>query len=1002
MERTMAKESISRLVQGLARSAMLSAFFLLLILAGTPPRAEEKPAPSLKDRVKRVPPLNLNEALKSFQTLGGFVLQPLAVEPLVLDPVAGAYDEDGNLFVVEMSDYPNPLKEGEIPKGRLRKLIDRDGDGRFDESHTVADGLFWPTGVACWKGGAYVLSAPDIWYFKDTNGDEKADVREKVATGFIIYNVQQLANNLRWGVDNRIYGITAGNGADLKSSGQDTLPLRRRDFKFDPLSKSFEAISGTGQFGLAFDDWYHRFTCSNRDPVMEVILPSRVLDRNPLLTIPSSVAYEVVEGQGNPIPVYPISPPEPWRTVRTERYLAEGQKFALSEMVASGVFTSAAGITIYRGHAYPEGYKGQAFIANPAGNLIHRRALLPAGATHQAIPADVKTEFVRSKDIWFRPVNFINAPDGTLHVLDMYREVVEHPWTIPDDIKECLDLHSGRDRGRIYRLAPPGFQTSAPAKLSQASSKELVSLLGHRGAWWRETAQRLLYERRDPQALPLIKRLAGVSLNPLARLHAIYLLDGLGELSEAEIRLALIHPEAGLREHGLILAEKSLARFPKLQEDILQLQGDPDPRVCFQLAIACGAIKDAKAALVLADILEKHLSDPWIRTACLSSGARFALPLLENLHTKKAFWESEPGRQALAQLFLNLGGGDPVEGDKALFLLAQADSKDPSQTIRFLQSFGLGRKRVSRTLMPAQNPQVAAWVKKKLALAQVMAADSRQPVDERVQATLLLAFADSGVAEKTLSNLLQPQEFKEVQVAALRALRTSGAAFVPAVLLKHWKSFTPALRSEAAEALLSRFAWTKLLLEEIKKGGISASDIDLVKRQALLKHRDKEIQTLAGELFAVNQARGQVLAKYAPSLKGGDWARGKVVYQKECAVCHKVGAEGKDIGPNLLTVGTRTPEAFLAAILDPDREVDSRYLNYVFALKGGKLVTGMVTAESAKSITVSKSDATVETLTREEVEEMVCTGKSFMPVGFEERISPAAMADLLTFLLAPR
>jgi len=377
-------------------------------------------------QIPKTAPLNTNEALKSFTTEHGFQMQLVAAEPLVQDPVAAAFDEDGNLYVVEMSDYPNPLPPNTPPKGRIRKLIDSDDDGIFDKATVFADGLFWPTGVVVSGGGIFVLSVPDIWYFKDSDGDGKADIKEQIATGFVIYNVQQLANNLRWGIDNKIYGITAGNGANLTfpNSAQKELSLRRRDFKFDPITKSFEAISGTGQFGLGFDDNYHRFTCANRDPVLEIVMPANAMDRNPDFAITNAVHNCVVEGANSPIPVYPISPPEPWRVIRTERYKAEGRTFAQSEMVANGVFTSASGITIYRGDAYPSAMKGQAFIANSAGNLIHRRVLEPKGASHIAKPLDDKSEIMRSKYIWFRPVNFVHSPDGTLYVLDLYREIV--------------------------------------------------------------------------------------------------------------------------------------------------------------------------------------------------------------------------------------------------------------------------------------------------------------------------------------------------------------------------------------------------------------------------------------------------------------------------------------------------------------------------------------------------------------------------------------------------
>src|SRR5438105_3159438 len=498
----------------------------------SPAKSAASPRPrSLKDEIPPLVPTEPAAAAKTFRALDGFRMELVAHEPHVTSPVAAAYDEDGRLYVVEMRDYPDPPKPGETPLGRVRLLEDRDGDGFYETSHILAEGLPWPTGIACWDGGVYVTAAPDIWYFKDTNGDGKADIRRKVYTGFVVYNVQALVNGLQWGVDNRIYGVTAGNGGEVRPADRPNaapVSVRGRDFRFDPATGHFEAISGTAQFGNAFDDWYRRFLSANRLVTGHVVLPAHALARNPFLPVARTVQDCAAEGVDVPLPMYQISPPEPWRIVRTERYHAEGQKFALSEMVVSGVFTSGTGITIYRGAAYPQRYHGQAFVGNVAGNLVHRRTLEPRGATFTAMRIDDKCEFVASTDNWFRPVNFVNAPDGTLHVLDMYRQVVEHPWSIPDDIKAHLDLESGSDRGRIFRLTPPGFTPPKPPRLGRATTAELVATLENPNSWWRETAQRLLYQRQDRAAGTPLRRLLREGRSPVAGLHGLGTLAGLG------------------------------------------------------------------------------------------------------------------------------------------------------------------------------------------------------------------------------------------------------------------------------------------------------------------------------------------------------------------------------------------------------------------------------------------------------------------------------------------
>ena len=246
------------------------------------------------------------EAMRSFKVLDGFRLDLLAAEPLVTDPVAAAYDEDGRLYVVEMSDYPHvdpandkPFAEnlGDPPIGRVRLLIDRDDDGVFDEGHIFADKLSWPTGIVVWNGGVFVAATPDIWYLRDNDGDHRADERRRVFTGFRKFNVQAVMNNLQWGLDQWIYGAGSSNGGLIRAAGRPDAPgvdILRRDFRFHPSTGVFEAISGGARFGNTFDDWGNRFLCDIRNPAQHVVLPARYLARNPYLPTPRAV-HDVAE-----------------------------------------------------------------------------------------------------------------------------------------------------------------------------------------------------------------------------------------------------------------------------------------------------------------------------------------------------------------------------------------------------------------------------------------------------------------------------------------------------------------------------------------------------------------------------------------------------------------------------------------------------------------------------------------------------------------------------------
>src|SRR5262249_39803697 len=195
------------------------------------------------------------------------------------------------------------------------------------------------------------------------------------------------------------------------------------------------------------------------------------LARNPYLPVPSAIKNLAPA----PVPIFRISPIERWRQIRSSRRIAQDIRPASGPGASHHVVDAAAGVTVYRGGAYPAEYYGNVFTPDGQNNLIHRRILTPDGVSFQSRRADDKTEIVRSSDLWFRPVNLLNAPDGTLYALDMSREILESIH-IPLDVVKYLDLTSGRDYGRIYRIAPPGFRSPPPPRLSKATTAELVAV----------------------------------------------------------------------------------------------------------------------------------------------------------------------------------------------------------------------------------------------------------------------------------------------------------------------------------------------------------------------------------------------------------------------------------------------------------------------------------------------------------------------------------------------
>jgi putative membrane-bound dehydrogenase-like protein len=965
--------------------------------------------PLLEHFLEPLPALTPEDALKTFETVDGFRMELVAAEPMVQSPVAAAFDADGNLYVAEMRDYPYKPRPGNTPLGTVRLLRDADGDGRFDRSTVFADGLLWAAGIAPWKGGVFVTAPPDIWYLKDTDGDDRADVRQKVYTGFGTQNQQAMVNNLAWGLDHVIYGAASGNGGTIRP-GDDPrargVSVEHSDFRFDPVAGTFELVSGNDQFGNTFDDWGNRFTCDESHPLSQAVLPRRELARNPYLAVPSAVQ----DIAGGSVPIFRISPIERWRQIRSSRRIAHSVRTPESAGVSHHVVDAGAGVTVYRGGAYPAEFYGNVFVGDAQNNLIHRRILIPDGPTFKAVrgPREQTNEFVRSSDNWFRPVNFVNAPDGTLYVLDMSRAVIE-AIHIPLDVVKHLDLKRGRAQGRIYRIAPPGFRHAPPPRLSQATTAELVAALARPDAWYRDTAHRLIHERQDPAAIEPLRKLlspAGAAFPP-TRVNALWSLEGLKALGDEDLVIALSDRVPEVRAQAVQLAASRLDRSPSLVDKVLDLANDADSRVRFRVAFALGETHDPRAGTGLALIVRRDAANRWIRTAVLSSSAATADRLFAVLKTDRSSTEPAVIQEFAKQLVEIVGARNrPDEVGRVLDALAAEDATwlGPDGRDLMIRTLARGVRRAGGKLPidPNATRPGAALVARLVQHARTQARDPHTPEPELLGAIAMLSSIDPEDSRDDLLALLAPRQPLSVQVAAVRAMAEGRSAKLADILLPRIRAFEPSVRAAAVRTLLSRDDWTRALLQAIQ-GGIGPTSIEPSDRAPLLKHRDPEIARLAQSAFGrvIPGSRAPAIADYAPALQTrGDAGRGAKVFDRECKTCHKVGDRGYALGPDLTGSPSDDPAALLANILDPNASVPPAYVQYVVVDQNGRSYSGIIAAETATSLTLRRGDGTEDTILRTQIAEMTGTGLSMMPEGLEKTISKAEMTDLIAFLRA--
>jgi putative membrane-bound dehydrogenase-like protein len=964
-------------------------------------------------------PRSPKEELGTFHLPKGFHAELVACEPAIIDPVAMAFDEDGRLYVAEMIGYPNGGRaDGRVTSGRIVRLEDRDGDGFFEKWTVFADGLRFPASAMPWKGGVLVPDAPNILYLKDTDGDGKADLRRELYTGFDLSNSEQIINALQWGLDNWVYGCAGGAGGTIRSVEKPDKPpvaLHGRGVRFHPEQPgSLDPTSGGGQYGLAADDWEQWFTATNNQHLRQIILPDHYLRRNPYLAV-GAVTLDIPD-HGAACKVYRLSAFEAWRVERTRRRAGgpEARNFPSTELVPGGYVTSGCSPVVYTADRFPEAYCGNTFVCDPANNLIHRDMLVPNGATFIARRAEPDHEFLASTDNWFRPTSLTVGPDGDLYVTDFYREVIETPLSLPDDIKAKVNIES-RGRGRIWRIVPDGPRSKRKPSLSKASVAELVAHLDDPNSWWRLTCQRLLVERQDRAAVQPLTRLAREAKSALGRAHALWALHGLRALDDTLIEAGLRDPAAGVREQALRLADERLASSEGLRVAVVALADDPSPRVRFQLAFTLGQADTPETTAALAKVARRDLADPWTQTAVLSSAGRCAAALLENLAHDREFTAHATGTslQLLARLAALVGARqDDAQLAQVLRLLGEDPGGASGWQVAVLTGLGQGLQNTPRPLgrileqPPPALRQAVRHVEPFFRRAATVARDEGRPVEDRLAAVRLLAGGPFATAGPALRELLEPRNASAVQLAAVRALSAHDRPQVADALLAGWASYSPAIRREVLEALFARTDRLARLLDALENHRVLAGQLEPLRLEQLRRHRDPRIRQRARALGAGSVApeRRQVLEQFRSVLQlKGDPARGKQVFKKTCATCHRLENEGVEVGPDLLSaLRNKTPETLLVDILDPSREVDPRYLNYVVIDKSDRVFTGMIAAETASSLTLRRAEKAEDTILRNQIVEVQATAKSVMPEGLEMQLSRQELADVIAYLRSVR
>ena len=938
------------------------------------------------------PPSSPEEALKLFDPRPGMKVELVAAEPLIVDPVAFDWGPDGRLWVVEMRDYPNGLtwrkpgdKLGE-PGGRIKVLTDENGDGRFDKATVFLEGLSYPTGIKVWRKGVLITAAPEILYAEDADGDGQAEVKETLYVGFGTGNQQHRVNGLRWGVDGWLYVGNGDSGGKIKSvkTGEE-IAISGRDLRIRPDTGELEAQSGQTQFGRESDDWGNWFGGNNSNPMWHYVLEDHYLKRNPHFAAPDTRKH--VPAVPGAAPVFP-----------TSRTLARFNDFH-----AANRFTSACSPMIYRDELLGEAFVGNAFVCEPVHNLVHREVVRRDGASFRSERAadERESEFLASRDNWFRPVMARTGPDGALWIADMYRLVIEHPEWIPKATQEQIDLRGGEDKGRIWRITPSEQAARPFQRLDELTSEELIAALDTPNGWQRDMVQQLLLWRNDKAAAGPLVGLLSSSKRPQTRLAALATLQLLGEVPPKSIVEALgdQHPE--VRRFAVRLCEESTDA--SVLSKLRRLTTDDDAAVRLQLACTIGQIDQPWTAEALATLVSEHPNDPYLLSAVASSlnaknAAPFAAVLFQSGNPQRAAGRMESLVEQAAML------SEPAQiGELTASLVGQKQETPEAWQIaamgRVLSALDRRKLRLEEVVSEKQRQSLEAFFQatKSLAVAEKETYAAPEMLGARVAAIALVGKQPD--AAKLIQPLLSAREPAEVQSAAVQTLVATGSAGVTSVL-ETWGSLTPSLREQALGILLTNPSATEQLLGKLEAGSVGRAEISARHRQLLLANKDASLRGRAEAIFSAGQeaSRQKVLEEYRSVKPSENVNQGQMVFKQRCANCHRLNGEGHAVGPDLAALTNRSPEALLTAILDPNRAVEDKFLDYAVLTTDGRQVSGMLVSETGASITLAGPEGKQTAILRSEIDELRSTGKSLMPEGMERDISLEQMSHLLAYL----
>ncbi len=973
-----------------------------------------------------LPPL---DAIKQFEMQPGFKASLVAAEPLINKPIAVAWDARGRLWVAETPEYPNgrrPLtaaawKEGGVldpgkydrpARDRICLLEDTNGDGVMDKKTVFHQGLELITGFCMHRDGVIVVAQPNIVWLRDTNADDKADVEVPLFGGFTPGDTHFVANHFIPAPDGWIYA-SDGSGANATKPGTREVvgKVSPGVFRFKADGSAIEQVASSGgnTFGAEVSSDMELFhgKATTGNPLQHVVLPEWILARAGSTTAKS------------------MSSINPGRPVARKDM---PDRAPLMQIDQVGRYSAACSSMVYEGGAWPKEYEGLIFVTEPILDIIHHERMVPKGPTLTGELLLQDTEWLRSKDHWFTPIDVTFGPDGAMYVLDFYTPVVAHNDTRgPQHSRSGASVRPDREHylGRIYRIQHDAAPKLAHPDLTKGNLAELLAAFQHPNRVVRFNAIRVLMENAETlgaQAVPALATISKSGKFASARILALWSLQRLGKLTPELFAAAANDTDAAVRKNAMLIAES--ARRPLSEKEVAAALNDTDARVRLAalraMTVAPGTTESAAVLLAA----QAKFDDVWTKAAAAAAASANPGALLESLLAGNDSRE-DFARSLAAALVANndltgitrvLASAAKSQNTKLAAVVVEEFGQRPpaAPTENTAAIAALRTLLANRDVSASALPLAVAWDKSGALRAEAagvsaaqlaMARDAQKPAEARARAARLALMARAANPDVlpgivALLGQPQPEAFRRDLISALAA---TGELSAGRALADSFAGWSIASRSAAFDALASRAEWAALVLDALEAKRISPSVLGPLQVSRLTAHPDAPTAKRARELFAklgsgTNPAKDDIIAKFRPAVEQpGNAAKGKELYAANCATCHRLAGAGFELGPDLDGIGSHPAAELLMHIVDPNRMVDDEHRTWNITLKDGTQHSALVASENAAMVKIKMAAGVVLDLKTSDIEKREKVPNSLMPEGLEA-LGEEGLRDLINYI----